>query len=102
MKSKANCWEHKECGRQPGGANVDSLGLCPAAVADRANGVHGGAKGGRCCWMIAENPCGGAAQGEFRRRQSNCCVCDFKKLVESEERTLENHGDVVYRMAYGS
>ena len=29
---KPNCWEHKKCGRQPGGKNTDDLGVCPAAT----------------------------------------------------------------------
>ncbi|MGE5174112.1 MAG: two-CW domain-containing protein, partial [Betaproteobacteria bacterium] len=28
---KLNCWEHKKCGRQPGGHKVAELGVCPSA-----------------------------------------------------------------------
>ena len=27
-----NCWDYKNCGRQPGGSKVETYGLCPAAV----------------------------------------------------------------------
>lgn len=42
--SKQNCWEANECGRQPGGVKVASLGVCPAASDTRLDGLNGGQK----------------------------------------------------------
>ena len=50
---KINCWEFKGCGKEPRGNNVSSLGVCPASVEIRANGIHGGINSGRCCWSTA-------------------------------------------------
>ena len=47
-----NCWEHKKCGREPGGSETESLGVCPAAVESRLDGVHGGRNAGRACWIV--------------------------------------------------
>ena len=33
MSSSANCWEVKQCGRQPGGPKAGEFGVCPAATA---------------------------------------------------------------------
>ena len=48
-----NCWEVKGCGREPGGRNTALLGVCSAAIDERANGIHDGKNGGRCCWVVA-------------------------------------------------
>ncbi len=38
---KTNCWEVKNCGRQPGGAKVGELGACPAAMdTEHNNGIN--------------------------------------------------------------
>jgi len=39
---KPNCWEFKQCGREPGGLLSDELGVCPASTETRLDGVHGG------------------------------------------------------------
>ncbi len=52
MSEKLNCWEWKQCGREPGGVNVASLGICPASTEMKMNGVHGGKNGGRTCWIV--------------------------------------------------
>lgn len=82
---KANCWEHKKCGRQPGGPKASDLGVCPAANNSRANGIHGGKNGGRACWVIAGTLCGGQVQGSFASKLSNCLACDFYSAVQHEE-----------------
>ena len=41
-----NCWEFKNCGRQPGGSNVNDLGLCPAATDTSSDGLNRGKNGG--------------------------------------------------------
>ena len=61
--SSLNCWEAKKCERQPGGAKVSELGVCPVTTTSKVNGVNGGKNGGRVCWAIAGTLCGGKVQG---------------------------------------
>ncbi|MEW6183512.1 MAG: two-CW domain-containing protein [Bacillota bacterium] len=82
---KKNCWEYKRCGREPGGAKTQQLGVCPAATETRMDGVHGGKNAGRSCWVLAGTLCGGAVQGTFAQKYANCKNCDFYELVKSEE-----------------
>lgn len=83
--SKLNCWEFKHCGRQPGGANVDKLGPCPAVTDASFEGYNGGHHGGRICWAVAGTFCGGRVQGSFAQKRLSCMDCEFYTLVESEE-----------------
>ncbi len=83
--AKQNCWECKKCGRQPGGPNAHTLGVCPAAAERRADGINGGANGGRCCWLVAGTMCGGRVQGTFAVKLKNCWQCDFYQKVVREE-----------------
>ena len=82
--AKINCWEYKKCGRQPGGAKVAELGVCPASNNASANGIHEGKNGGRCCWVIAGTFCGGKVQGSYATKLANCIDCEFYKLVVKE------------------
>jgi hypothetical protein len=84
-KAKINCWEFKKCGRQPGGAHIHDLGVCPAAVEERLDGTHGGKNGGRSCWVMAGTLCKGEIQGTFAQKYKNCEICDFYKKVKGEE-----------------
>ena len=81
-----NCWEVKGCGRQPGGAKVAELGVCPAAGATGVNGVNHGINGGRACWAVTGTFCGGKVQGTFASKLSNCKDCQFFQSVLQEER----------------
>ncbi len=80
MEPKLNCWEYKRCGREPGGRHVAELGACPAATEPRGEGVHGGRRGGRCCWMVAGTFCRRVEHGTFE-----CGQCDFYLKVADEE-----------------
>ncbi len=82
---KLNCWEHKKCGRQPGGHKVQDLGVCPAAVEQTLHGAHGGKNGGRSCWVIVGSLCGGKIQGTYAQKLNNCWRCDFMNRVKKEE-----------------
>lgn len=82
---KKNCWEFKNCGREPGGVKVVELGECPAAVSEEANGLNGGVKGGRICWAVSGTFCGGKKQGTFAQKQASCMACEFYNLVTGEE-----------------
>lgn len=80
-----NCWEYKKCGRQPGGAKVSELGVCPAATEPKLNGIHGGRNAGRACWVLAGTLCGGKVQGTFAAKLANCMDCEFYKSVRGSE-----------------
>jgi hypothetical protein len=83
--AKQNCWEFKKCGRQPGGPKAAELGVCPAAVETKANGINGGVKGGRACWALTGTLCGGKVQGTFAAKFGSCMSCEFYKTVQAEE-----------------
>ena len=80
-----NCWEFKNCGRQPGGSKVAELGVCPAAVDKAYSRFNSGINGGRACWVIAGTFCGGAVQGTYAQKLANCMSCEFYKKVKAEE-----------------
>ncbi|MBU0676124.1 MAG: hypothetical protein KJ950_15915 [Proteobacteria bacterium] len=84
MKPK-NCWEVKQCGRQPGGKNVLEYGLCPVTISGKFDGVNQGENGGRFCWRIAGTLCGGEPQGTAAQKLFNCLTCEFFRLVVAEE-----------------
>ena len=82
---KKNCWEVKNCGRQPGGDKVNELGICPTALAKECDGINGGKNAGRYCWAVAGTFCKGEVQGTFARKLENCLACPFYLQVEREE-----------------
>ena len=65
-KSRLNCWEFKECGREAGGTKARELGICPAYP-----------NHGHNCAAIAGTLCGGKVQGSFAAKLSNCQKCEF-------------------------
>lgn len=85
QSNRKNCWEVKNCGREPGGENVSELGVCPAAIEDNCDGVNGGSKGGRICWALAGTLCGGKVQGMFAMKIESCVKCEFFQQVVEEE-----------------
>lgn len=85
--AKLNCWEYKKCGREKGGGKVDELGVCPASLEVRLNGIHEGKNGGRACWVIAGTLCTGKVQGSFVEKFHGCFNCDFYNLVAQEEKS---------------
>jgi hypothetical protein len=88
---KTNCWEFKECGREPGGSKVSEFGVCPAAIDKKVNGIHDGINGGRCCWALAGTLCGGVVQGTFSKKMLDCMVCDHYKTVFKDEKSSVNY-----------
>lgn len=82
---RKNCWEHKNCGRYPGGPRAAELGICPVTVHEELHGAHGGQNAGRACWVIAGSLCGGKIQGTYAQKLSNCWRCDFFNTVKKEE-----------------
>jgi rubrerythrin len=85
---KLNCWEFKQCGRQPGGSHEHDDGICPAAMEERLHGVHGGVNAGRTCWVVAGTSCKGESRGTFAQTFGNCRTCDFYRKVREEERPV--------------
>jgi len=80
-----NCWEHKKCGRQPGGPKATEFGVCPVTTTARAHGMNHGHNGGRACWVISGTLCGGKVQGTFAAKMTNCMACDFYAAVKAQE-----------------
>ena len=80
-----NCWEYKKCGREPDGPRAYELGICPAAIEVRCNGIHSGINAGRICWLVAGTLCGGEVQGTFARKMATCLECGFYLGVCREE-----------------
>ncbi|RWX48681.1 hypothetical protein VT98_11214 [Candidatus Electrothrix communis] len=77
-----NCWEAKDCGREPNGKNVDQDGVCPVSVASSLDGIHNGKNGGRCCWTFA------SSESKYDNiilncleKSQGCNNCDFYKSV---------------------
>ncbi len=83
--SKKNCWEFKNCGRQPGGHKVEEMGVCPASTMQDLDGAHGGKNAGRACWAVAGSLCGGKCQGTYAQKLHNCWRCEFMITVKQEE-----------------
>lgn len=86
MTHGLNCWEFMECGREPGGARVEEMGVCPTATTPTFDGYNGGTNGGRSCWLVAGTYCEGEVQGTFAAKFRDCFKCEFHKLVMEEER----------------
>ncbi len=84
---KKNCWEYFQCGREPGGKKIRELGVCPAAAAEKLNGVHGGRNAGRACWVIAGTDCNEDIKEDSVEKVKMCTDCDFYKQVKEEERS---------------
>ena len=82
--ANTNCWEFKKCGRESNGVNAASMGVCPAASLDKADGYCNGKNGGRGCVYITGTFCGGNIQGTHKEKSKNCAECDFYKLLKKE------------------
>jgi hypothetical protein len=76
-----NCWEFRNCGREPGGLNVAELGICPAATNKCYHGVNRGKAGGRFCWHINGTLCKETSDN----KQAPCADCGFFQEVEQQE-----------------
>ncbi len=74
ITKKKMCWEIKKCGRELGGAQADTKGVCPAA-----NPLEG-----RACWVTAGTFCEGTVQGSFAQKIEDCRKCDFFQMAREE------------------
>ncbi|VEN72967.1 hypothetical protein EPICR_100009 [Candidatus Desulfarcum epimagneticum] len=93
--SKINCWEYLKCGREPGGAKADELGVCKAAVDESFDGINGGVCGGRVCWAVAGTLCGGQTQGTFAQKRKTCVKCDFFKQIHKDEERAPGEKGII-------
>lgn len=88
--ARLNCWEFKNCGREPGGVNAEKDGVCAAALEGRLDGFHGGTNAGRACWAVAGTYCQTQKEGTFAQMLTDCMNCDFHQLVVREEETYSS------------
>jgi len=84
-KKRVNCWEFKECGREPGGSHIGDLGVCPVTTTKTLDGMHGGTNAGRACFFVVGTICNGGVQGTYLKKYKSCVYCDFYKTVKEEE-----------------
>ena len=81
-----NCWEFKNCGRNPNGPKAQELGVCPASkIPSFFDGKNGGKSAGRYCWKVAGTLCGGRVQGTSAEKLKNCEICEFYLTVKREQ-----------------
>ncbi|MDP2167258.1 MAG: hypothetical protein Q8J64_02870 [Thermodesulfovibrionales bacterium] len=96
---KQNCWQFKDCGREPGG-RYSNDGICPASVENRLHGSHGGQNAGRACWVVPKTPCSENSQN-FELKYRECSRCNFYKKVRYEEkRNFELSLHLLQRLAF--
>ena len=86
-QSKLNCWEFMGCGLHANSDHlcIDEGACCPVSFAKQLNGLHGGQKAGRSCWLVLRTLCRGTRQETLRQKQEICSSCDFYSLVADEE-----------------
>jgi len=80
-----NCWEAMCCGREPGGANAEALGVCPAATDPSGEGVNYSEKSGRICWYVAGTFCKDGPKCANAKELATCLLCEFFSEVREEE-----------------
>jgi hypothetical protein len=80
-----NCWVSMRCGREPGGARVLELGVCPAATRKECDGFNRGVNAGRICWAVAGTLCDGKVAGKFATKIRTCMNCEFYSKVVKED-----------------
>ena len=85
MAPAQNCWEFMQCGREPGGAKVAELGVCPAATHTISDGMNGGSNGGRICWAVAGTLCDRTVRGTYAQKRTSCITCEFFTKVMREQ-----------------
>jgi signal transduction histidine kinase len=82
---KLNCWQHEQCGREPGGARAHELGACSAATDATCDGINGGANAGRFCWAVAGSSAEHPECLTLEKIGGRCQECGFFRRVKYEE-----------------
>jgi protein phosphatase len=99
-KSKINCWQYKNCGREPGGAKADTEGVCPAASGKAFDAFNNGVNAGRSCWLVAGTFCDNKIMGTFAEKIDTCKNCGFYQKVQEEEHSFRKvDGDISFYAA---
>ena len=84
---KLNCWQFKNCGREPGGILANLLGECPVARTMKFDGLNDGIGAGRACWMVHNSVC--KQPKNLSSPINPCHTCDFyKRVVFEQEENL--------------
>lgn len=68
-----------------GGEHERDLGICPATVDKRLDGVHVGTNAKRACWILTGTMCSEKIQSSFPKKYENCEQCDFYKTLKGEQ-----------------
>lgn len=87
MKPLLNCWEYRQCHRQPGGTKAISAGVCPAATDTTFDGMNRGKNAGRICWAVRGTLCDCNVSGNYSEKREKCMNCTFFRRVQAEEAT---------------
>ena len=83
MNKKLNCWDFKKCCKETDNGGKGSNNVCPVKKEFIADGLNGGIKGGRICWVIMDSHC-------KKKAQTACFQCEFHFKVIAEEGLLNN------------
>jgi len=60
-----------KCERQPGGAMVQELGICPGASSPHTE-----------CWLISGTLCNSEVQGTYAQKYESCLICDYYNKMQ--------------------
>ena len=83
--SKMNCWEFRNCGREPNGSKVKEFGVCPAAKPSEFKNINNGEHSGRFCWALDGTFCDDSINGSFSQKLMSCIECPFLQYVQDQE-----------------
>ena len=97
---KLNCWQFMGCLLDGGRVCRSEEGLCkcPALQKGEFDGIHGGIKAGRACWIVSHTVCSGIRQGTYEEKYQSCLSCDFYRLVAEEEEDNFKGRDELVKM----
>jgi hypothetical protein len=85
VPGRKNCWEFTGCCEETHGRFANVLGVCPAALESRLDGIHGGRNGGRSCWVVSGTHCHGNVGKSSEQKKKTCSQCGFYRSVKWEE-----------------
>ncbi|MBF0097558.1 MAG: hypothetical protein HQM04_08770 [Magnetococcales bacterium] len=87
-----NCWEVKQCGREPGGYMARQQGTCPVPLYTLADGFLGGHNGGRACAFIVRQLNASERLSACSQNSQTCDQCSFFNQLQSNyPHSFHNH-----------